>query len=393
MRVPHQPAHSRRWRFSFCAGLASPSGCLPFSPTLSLACSRWSQPDRRRRSGSERRSHSCPGALPERSSLTATTRQDAGSGTEVLIPRWQPNDRAAQRLRHPSAAMLRTSKDVQIHGRNSHFGTISGSENQQMNTAKKKRRDREKSDEKADLKAAQVELVKLERHVIETGQKILVILEGRDAAGKDGTIKRIIEHLSPREARMVALGKPSNRNRRAWYFQRYVKHLPVAGEIVLFNRSWYNRAGVERVMKFCSKEEHETFLKTAPMFEDLLVHCGITIVKYYLDISKDEQKKRLKERQDDPLTQWKTSPIDAVAVKHWEDYSDARDEMLARTHSIGAPWTIVRADDKPKARINLIRDLLTRLDFKGKDRKANLPDLDVVFSFSESAIRNGLLAK
>ena len=230
-----------------------------------------------------------------------------------------------------------------------------------MSTTKGKRGHREKDNEKADLEVAQIELVKLQRHVIETGQMILVILEGRDAAGKDGTIKRIVQHLSPREARVVALGIPSDRDRKAWYFQRYVEHLPVAGEIVLFNRSWYNRAGVERVMKFCSKEEYDTFLKTAPIFEELLVHCGITLVKYYLDISKEEENKRLKQRRDDPLSQWKSSPIDAEAVKHWEDYSGARNEMLARTHTMVAPWTVVRADNKPLARINLIRDLLTRL--------------------------------
>lgn len=251
----------------------------------------------------------------------------------------------------------------------------------------------EKNSEKADLKAAQAQLVMLQRHVIETKQKILVIIEGRDASGKDGVIKRIVQHLSPREARTVALGKPSSRNRKAWYFQRYIKHFPVAGEIVLFNRSWYNRAGVERVMEFCSKEDYETFLKTAPMFEDMLVHCGITLVKYYLDISKDEQKKRLKERREDPLSQWKTSPIDATALKHWDDYSDARNEMLARTHTITAPWTIVRADDKRLARINLIRDLLTRLDFEGKDRKTDLPDPDLVFGFHEQAITDRLIAK
>ena len=262
-----------------------------------------------------------------------------------------------------------------------------------MTTTQNKPVPRDKVKEKADLKVAQVELVKLQRHIIDTGQKVLVILEGRDAAGKDGTIKRIVRHLSPREARVVALDKPSDRDRKAWYFQRYVSHLPVAGEIVLFNRSWYNRAGVERVMKFCTKEEHETFLKTAPTFEELLVHCGITLVKYYLDISKDEQKRRLKQRDDDPLTQWKSSPVDAVAVKHWDDYSEARDEMLARTHSVVAPWTIVKADDKPLARINLIHDLLTRLDFKGKKRQADLPDPEIVFGFNADAVGNGLLAK
>jgi polyphosphate kinase 2 (PPK2 family) len=146
-------------------------------------------------------------------------------------------------------------------------------------------------------------------------------------------------------------------------------------------------------MKFCSKEEYETFLQTTPTFEELLVHCGVTLVKYYLDISKDEQKKRLKDRRDDPLSQWKSSPIDAAAVKHWEDYGAARNEMLARTHTMVAPWTIVRADDKLSARINLIRDLLTLLEFKGKDRQADLPDPEVVFSFHKEAIGKGALAK
>jgi polyphosphate kinase 2 len=246
---------------------------------------------------------------------------------------------------------------------------------------------------RAELKALQIELVKLQRHVIKNGQKILVILEGRDAAGKDGVIKRIVQHLSPRDTRVVALGIPSDRDRRAWYFERYVEHLPLAGEMVLFNRSWYNRAGVERVMKFCSEDEYDTFLKTAPMFEDLLIHCGITLIKYYLDISKEEERKRLKQRHDDPLSQWKLSPIDAEAVKHWDDYSAARNEMLTRTHTMSAPWTIVRADNKPTARNNLIRDLLTRSEFKRKNRQADLPDPDVVFGFREDAIHNGKLAK
>lgn len=262
-----------------------------------------------------------------------------------------------------------------------------------MPPSKEKPEHRDKNVEKADLKAAQIELVKLQRHVIETGLKLLVVLEGRDAAGKDGALKRIVQHLSPREARVVALGKPSDREQRAWYFQRYVEHLPVAGEIVLLNRSWYNRAGVERVMKFCTQDEYEIFLRTVPAFEELLIHCGVTLIKYYLDISKEEQKERLKERRDDPLSQWKSSPIDAVALKHWEDYSAARDEMLTRTHTMAAPWTIVRADDKPSARINLIRDLLTRSEFKGKTRRADLPDPEIVFGFHKDAISNGALAK
>ncbi|MBN8890377.1 MAG: polyphosphate kinase 2 [Rhodospirillales bacterium 69-11] len=246
---------------------------------------------------------------------------------------------------------------------------------------------------KAALRAAQVELVKLQRHVIETGMKIAVVFEGRDAAGKDGAIKRIVQHLAPRESRVVAMGPPSDRDRQAWYFQRYVAHLPVGGEIVLFNRSWYNRAGVEHVMNFCSDGEYRMFLTTAPLFEELLVHCGITLIKYYLDISKDEQRKRLKERHDDPLSQWKLSPIDAKAVKLWEKYSDARNEMLMRTHTVAAPWTIVKADDKPSARIGIIRDLLTRLEFRGKGEHRESPDPDVVFRFTAEAIESGLLAK
>ena len=188
-------------------------------------------------------------------------------------------------------------------------------------------------DYQVQLDLPQVELVKLQRHFIGCGDKILVLVEGRDAAGKDGSIKRIVEYLSPRETRVVALGKPSDRELRGWYFQRYISQLPVAEEFVLFNRSWYNRAGVEHVMGFCSKEEHEEFMRSVPQFEEMLVNSGIRLLKYYLDIDKDEQISRLAERQRDPLKQWKTSPIDAVAVKHWKAYSAARDAMLLRTHT------------------------------------------------------------
>jgi polyphosphate kinase 2 len=237
----------------------------------------------------------------------------------------------------------------------------------------------------------QVELVKLQRHFIGCEDRILVLLEGRDAAGKDGTIKRIVEHLSPRETRVVALGKPSDRERSAWYFQRYVAHLPVAGEFVLFNRSWYNRAGVERVMSFCTDADYEEFMETVPGFEAMLVRSGIKLLKYYLDISKDEQRKRLKERAHDPLAQWKTSPIDAKALKHWKDYSRARDEMLRRTHTALAPWRVVRADDKKAARTNVMRDILNRLHYTGKDDQLVAPDTRVVFEFDEACLRDGRL--
>ena len=247
--------------------------------------------------------------------------------------------------------------------------------------------------ENAALYELQVELARLQKHLIASGQKVLVIFEGRDASGKDGTIKRIIEHLSPRETRMVALGKPSDRDQNSWYFQRWTPHLPASGEIVLFNRSWYNRAGVERVMEFCSKAEYEEFLTTAPLFEQLLVHCGVSILKYYLDISRDEQKLRLKDRTEDPLKQWKTSPIDEKAIKRWSDYSAARNEMLARTHTPFAPWVIVRADKKHEARLNLIRDLLSRFDFEGQNRARDLPDPNVTFLYDKAALTKGLIAE
>jgi polyphosphate kinase 2 len=246
---------------------------------------------------------------------------------------------------------------------------------------------------KDELKRLQIELVKLQRHFINCADKILVLLEGRDAAGKDGTIKRIVEHLSPRETRVVALGKPSDRDRGAWYFQRYVPHLPVAGEFVLFNRSWYNRAGVERVMGFCTRKEYEEFIETVGGFELMLVRSGVKLLKYYLDIPKDEQRRRLKERVHDPLTQWKVSPIDAKALKYWKDYTRARNAMLRRTHAPFAPWHIVRAADKKAARLNIIRDILNRLHYDAKDERLVAPDPRMVFEFEEAAIADGRLAR
>jgi polyphosphate kinase 2 len=250
-----------------------------------------------------------------------------------------------------------------------------------------------REDYEAQLHMLQVELVKLQRHFIGCGDKILVLVEGRDAAGKDGGIKRIVEYLSPRETRVVALGKPSDRERRGWYFERYVAQLPVAEEFVLFNRSWYNRAGVEHVMGFCSKAEHEEFMNSVPKFEEMLVNSGIKLLKYYLDVSKDEQTRRLAERKRDPLKQWKSSPIDAVAVKHWKAYSEARDTMLLRTHTAVAPWHIVRADDKRLARLNLMRDILSRLHYAGKKNKVVQPDPDVAFEFTPDCIAAKRLAR
>lgn len=248
-------------------------------------------------------------------------------------------------------------------------------------------------DYEAQLQPLQVELVKLQKHFIACGDKILVLLEGRDAAGKDGSIKRIVEHLSPRETRVVALSAPSDRERSAWYFQRYVVHLPTAQEFVLFNRSWYNRAGVERVMGFCTKEQHEEFMQSVSTFEEMLVRSGIQLLKYYLDISKAEQVQRLEERKRDPLKQWKISPIDAVAVKHWKEYSKARNEMLLRTHTVAAPWHIIRADNKRLARLNLIRDILSRLDYADKKNQLVQPDTDIAFEFTADCIAAKRIAR
>jgi len=246
---------------------------------------------------------------------------------------------------------------------------------------------------KDSLRQLQIELVKLQRHFIECDDKILIILEGRDASGKDGTIKRIVQHLSPRETRVVALGKPSDRDRTSWYFQRYVPYLPAAQELVLFNRSWYNRAGVERVMGFCTEAEHEEFMGSVSDFENMLVRSGVKLLKYYLDISKAEQKRRLEDRKSDPLKQWKVSPIDNQAVKYWKAYSAARNEMLARTHNPMAPWTLVRANDKRLARLNIIKDLLGRLHYTGKDKRLARPDPQIVFPYDVSNLENGQLAK
>ncbi|MEY2336072.1 polyphosphate kinase 2 [Acidithiobacillus ferrianus] len=242
---------------------------------------------------------------------------------------------------------------------------------------------------KEELHQLQVELVKLQRHIIRKNDKILVILEGRDAAGKDGSIKRIIAHLSPRETRVVALGKPSDREESQWYFQRYVPHLPAAQEFVFFNRSWYNRAGVEKVMGFCTDAQYEEFFAEVTDFEGMLVRSDIRFIKVYLDISKHEQKRRLKARKDNPLKQWKTSPIDEQAVKRWEDYSRARDVMLARTHTSFTPWTIVDADDKKIARLQLIKGLLNRLEYAHKDTRLTLPDQTILFDYDPLYLENG----
>jgi len=230
----------------------------------------------------------------------------------------------------------------------------------------------------AQLRLLQIELVKLQRQIIASGLKLLVILEGRDTAGKDGTIKTITENLSPRETHVVALSKPSSREEGEWYFQRYVSELPSSGEFTIFNRSWYNRAGVEKVMGFCTEAQYKQFMGSVNDFESLLVDSGIQIFKYYLDIDKKEQVERLESRKTDPLKQWKISPIDEQAQKKWEDYSIARDLMLLQTSTLDAPWTVVNANSKKHTHLNLIADLLSRVSYPGKDEKILMIDPEIM---------------
>ncbi len=214
------------------------------------------------------------------------------------------------------------------------------------------------------LHGLQIGLAALQRQIIAEERRLLVIFEGRDASGKDGVIKRVVEHQSPRDTRVVALGKPTDRDRSSWYFQRWTSHLPAGGEIVLFNRSWYNRAGVEQVMGYCTETEYARFISDVDAFEQLLADEGVIILKYYLDISRQEQARRLEDRRTSPLKQWKISPVDAVALEKFDDYSQARDAMLASTGS-AAPWRVVRADTKRRARLAVIRDILASVPSEG----------------------------
>ena len=214
------------------------------------------------------------------------------------------------------------------------------------------------------LHRLQVELVKLQRHVIAQGRKVLVILEGRDTAGKDGTIKRITEHLSPRDIRIVALPKPSDREESQWYFQRYVEHLPAAGEIVFFNRSWYNRAGVEHVMGFCTEAQYLEFMQSCPEFERMLQRSGIRLIKYWFSVSDEEQERRFQDRMRNPTKRWKLSPMDLESRKHWAEYSRAKDEMFAVTDTKLSPWFVVNAEDKKCARLNVISHLLSQFAYR-----------------------------
>ncbi len=225
----------------------------------------------------------------------------------------------------------------------------------------------------------QIELVKLQNWVKDTGQRIVIVFEGRDAAGKGGTIKRFTEHLNPRGARVVALEKPSERESTQWYFQRYVTHLPSAGEIVMFDRSWYNRAGVERVMGFCTPEQYLEFMREAPEFERMLVHSGLQLTKFWFSVTQSEQRTRFVIRQVDPVRQWKLSPMDIESLDKWEEYTEAKEAMFFYTDTADAPWTVVKSNDKKRARLEAIRHILEQFDYDGKNEEiVGKPDRRII---------------
>ncbi|MDO4250924.1 MAG: polyphosphate kinase 2 [Moraxella sp.] len=213
----------------------------------------------------------------------------------------------------------------------------------------------------------QIELLKLQHHVKTTGQKVVILFEGRDAAGKGGTIKRFMEHLNPRGARVVALEKPTETERGQWYFQRYVQTLPTSGEIVLYDRSWYNRAVVERVMGFCTEEEYHIFMRQVPEFEKHLIESGITLIKFWFSVSREEQKTRFDRREHDPLKQWKLSPVDKASLNKWDDYTAAKEAMFYNTDTSESPWIVIKSDCKKRARLNAMRYVLNKLDYVNKD--------------------------
>ena len=231
----------------------------------------------------------------------------------------------------------------------------------------------------SEKQALQIELMKLQNSMRETGDRAIILFEGRDAAGKGGTIRRFMEHWNPRTARVVALDKPSEVERGQWYFQRYIRHFPTSGEIVLFDRSWYNRAGVERVMGFSTDPEYRRFMRHVPMLERMIVDSGIHLIKLYLSISQKEQLSRFEARANDPLKQWKVSAVDLMSKDKWREYTEAKEAMFLLTNFEVAPWTIIKSDDKKRARINAMRHVLNVIDYKGKDHSvAHAPDPSIV---------------
>lgn len=299
----------------------------------------------------------------------------------------QVNDRVGlfwiKLLKSLEVYMSDTAQPISIEEKEQRTAEIIGFEQGEYPYAKRLGRDAYET-EKA---ALQVELLKVQHWFQETNQKAVLLFEGRDAAGKGGTIKRFQEHLNPRLARVVALNKPSDEERGQWFFQRYIKHLPTAGEIVLYDRSWYNRAGVERVMSFCEPNEYLEFMRQTPEFERMLVRSGVKLFKYWFSVTQDEQKRRFSSRETDPLKRWKLSPIDRASLDKWDDYTEAKEAMFFYTDTADAPWTVIRSNDKKRARLNCMRHFLSELDYPDKDMSvAQMPDSKIVHR-AESVVR------
>lgn len=238
-----------------------------------------------------------------------------------------------------------------------------------------------------ELRKLEIELVKFQNWVKKTKQKVVVIMEGRDGAGKGGTIRALTTHLNPRGCRIVALNKPTEEEKTEWYFKRYISNLPTGGEIVFFDRSWYNRAGVEKVMNFCSQNEYKEFMYQVSNLEQMLVASGTFIFKYFLNVSQEEQRRRIERRKSDPLRMWKLSPIDAKSLSLWREYTEAFEKMFSRTHTPYSPWVIVDSNDKKRARLNVARDLLSKMDYEDKDQSAVclLADPNIVHLYSQQS--------
>jgi polyphosphate kinase 2 len=232
---------------------------------------------------------------------------------------------------------------------------------------------RDRASYEAEKAKLQAEVLKVQLWAQETGQKFVLLFEGRDAAGKGGTIKRYMEHLNPRSARVVALNKPTPEEKGQWFFQRYIQHLPTSGEMVFYDRSWYNRASVERVMGFCEPNEYLEFMRETPELERMFVRCGLRLYKYWFSVTQDEQKRRFLSRETDPLKRWKLSPIDKVSLDRWDDYTEAKEAMFFYTDTADAPWTVIKSNDKKRARINCMRHFLSTLDYPDKDPEIALP--------------------
>lgn len=282
-------------------------------------------------------------------------------------------------LAHPGTSYLAPIDEIQKMSPNSIFPTA--------NYPYKKKMDRVEYEK--EKKLLQVELAKFQHWVKETGQRYLIIFEGRDAAGKGGTIKRFTEHLNPRGAPVVALEKPNAREKGQWYFQRYIQHLPTEGEIVLLDRSWYNRAGVERVMGFCTPQEYLEFMRQAPELERMITRSGIYLVKFWFSISRNEQFRRLHSRQNDPLKQWKISDIDLASLDKWDNYTEAKEAMFFYTDTKDSPWTVVKSDCKKRARLNAIRHVLSQTDYSNKDPKIACPPDDLIVGSAETIYEMG----